>query len=162
MEFRTNCYDIELTGKSLFMYQYLVETDPVIPLDSTKIWYKLVKDIETKLQKVIGLVSHRGNTLWGNKCLEGESLDLIWTSKYRTRRDPKSISDSSFMAHSITDSQFGTSMASSQIGNSMGTSSLANQSESSSFSKQKPFDASNFGKSMEMPSEFKFSLQSGV
>jgi hypothetical protein len=71
MEFRTNCYDIELTGKSLFMYQYVVETDPVIPLDSTKIWYKLAKDIETKLQKVIGLVSHRGNTLWGNKSLEG-------------------------------------------------------------------------------------------
>lgn len=151
MEFRTNCYDIELTGKSLFMYQYVVETDPVIPQDSTKIWYKLVKDIETKLQKVIGLVSHRGNTLWGNKCLEGESLDLIWTSKYRTRRDPKSITDSSLMIKSSSDSQFGTSMASSQIGNHLESSSVS-QSASKSFLKQKPVDTSMFGKSLNMPS----------
>lgn len=133
------------------MYQYVVETDPVIPLDSTKIWYKLVKDIETKLQKVIGLVSHRGNTLWGNKLLEGESLDLIWTSKYRTRKDPKSIIDSSFNIKSNTESQFGTSMASSQFGNQMG-SSIVSQSANSSFLKKKPFDVSMFGKSLDMPS----------
>lgn len=139
------------------MYQYVVETDPVIPLDSTKIWYKLVKDIETRLQKVIGLVSHRGNTLWGNKCLEGESLDLIWTSKYRTRRDPKSMSESSFMPKSITDSQFGNSMETSQVNTS-----FISQSGSSSFLKQKPLDTSMLGKSIEIPSEFKFSLQSAI
>lgn len=157
MDFRTNCYDIELTEKSLFMYQYVVETDPIIPLDSTKIWYKLVKDIETRLQKVIGLVSHRGNTLWGNKCLEGESLDLIWTSKYRTRRDPKPMSESSFMPKSITDSEFGKSMENSQVNTS-----FISQPGSSSFLKQKPFDASMLGKSIEIPSEFKFSLQSAI
>lgn len=43
--FNTNFYDIELTSKSLFLYQYVVETDPIIPSDSMKIWYKLVKNI---------------------------------------------------------------------------------------------------------------------
>lgn len=69
--FRTNCYEIQVTEKSLFLYQYHIATDPVIPPDSTKLWYKLVKSIELKLQKWIGLISHRSNTLWGNKYLKG-------------------------------------------------------------------------------------------
>ena len=43
--FRTNCYEIQVTEKSLFLYQYHIQTDPVIPSDSTKVWYKLVKNI---------------------------------------------------------------------------------------------------------------------
>lgn len=41
-------------------------------------------------------------------------------------------------------------------------SSIVSQSASSSFLKQKPVDTSMFGKSLNMPSEFKFSLQSGI
>jgi hypothetical protein len=105
VDFKTNCYDIELTAKSLFLYQYVVETDPPIPLDSTKIWYKLVKNIEKKLEKEIGLISHRSNTLWGNKCLRGESLDLIWVSKYRTKCDEgDSLLSSSIATASLTGS----------------------------------------------------------
>jgi hypothetical protein len=69
--FNTNFYDIELTAKSLFLYQYVVEADPPIPNDSMKIWYKFVKNNENRLEKEIGLISHRSNTLWGNKCIEG-------------------------------------------------------------------------------------------
>lgn len=83
--FRTNCYEIQVTEKSLFLYQYHIVTDPPIPADSTKVWYKLVKNIELKLQKWIGLISHRSNTLWGNKYLKGETLDLVWISKYKVK-----------------------------------------------------------------------------
>jgi hypothetical protein len=65
------------------------------------------------------------------------------------------------MTKSISDSPFGTSMASSQVTNLIDTS-IISQSGSSSFLKQKPVNASMFGKSMDAPSEFKFSLQSGV
>jgi hypothetical protein len=76
---------MQVTEKSLYLYQYHIVTDPVIPADSAKVWYKLVKNIELKLQKWIGLISHRSNTLWGNKYLKGESLDLVWISKYKVK-----------------------------------------------------------------------------
>ena len=102
--FKTNCYEIQVTEKSLFIYQYQIITDPVIPQDSTKVWYKLVKNIETKLQKWIGLISHRSNTLWGNKCLEGGSLDLIWISKYKVKcgEDSDLMETQSFASSSVS------------------------------------------------------------
>lgn len=85
VQYRTNYHDIEITANSLYLYQYIVETEPPIPSDSPKIWYKLAKDLEKKLQKEIGLISHRSNILWGNKKLDNQSLSLVWMSKYFTK-----------------------------------------------------------------------------
>jgi hypothetical protein len=47
------------------IYLYSVETRPTIPPDNHDLWYRLIRSISKKLEKIIGVITYRANTIWG-------------------------------------------------------------------------------------------------
>lgn len=59
----------------------------MIPPDSHDLWYRLIRSISKKLERLIGVITFRANTIWGN--LRRDSPLTISTSLKGTRRgDP--------------------------------------------------------------------------
>lgn len=63
--FYTNYYQVIMEKKRSHIYQYYLESD--IPADSTEVLYKVIRSLGKELREKIGLLSFRGNMLWGSK-----------------------------------------------------------------------------------------------
>jgi hypothetical protein len=66
------------------IYLYSVETRPNIPADSHDLWYRLIRSVTKKLGRLIDVITHRANTIWG-KLRRDQPLTM--TTMLRGRRD---------------------------------------------------------------------------
>jgi hypothetical protein len=63
--FFTNLYEIELKQKENVVYQFVVETTPEIPQDSTGLYKAIYRSINKQLKEKIKDVISSGTMIWG-------------------------------------------------------------------------------------------------
>ena len=62
-KFKTNFF--QYSGvKASVIYLYKVETNPPIRPDANKTWAKVIKTVSRQLEREIGLITYRNDTLW--------------------------------------------------------------------------------------------------
>ena len=71
----TNFYEVQIKETKSIIYQYSMEVD--LPSDSSELLHRVVKSLRKELEEKIGLVTFKGNMLWG---LKKNNLPLVLNS----------------------------------------------------------------------------------
>jgi hypothetical protein len=65
--FYSNLYNFSYSNKNLNFYQYVMTTEPELPLDATNMFRRIIKSLRKKLKEELEIISDSGVIIWGLK-----------------------------------------------------------------------------------------------
>ena len=86
--FKTNFYQY-MSNDPQTVYLYKVETNPPIRPDANKTWARVIKTLTRELERSIGLITHRNDTLWGSIKSRATSFLTRTALRNRQRKPPQ-------------------------------------------------------------------------